>query len=136
MTRAVTRGANSDPDRKVRRPGQMREGLKMTVDNLSAPVVAVDEFDFGPATGLVCRECGAHYGLGAAYACMECFGPLEVTYSYGEVTREQIEAGPSSLWRSAPLLPVSKPGETMIWSNRLASPPKYSVPFNGRCRPL
>ena len=47
----------------------------MSLDNVSAPAVVVDDLDFGPATGLVCRECGAHYSLGAAYACMECFGP-------------------------------------------------------------
>ncbi|MEI2730304.1 MAG: threonine synthase [Candidatus Nanopelagicales bacterium] len=79
----------------------------MSLDNVSAPVVVVDDLDFGPATGLVCRECGAHYSLGAAYACMECFGPLEVTYQYGDVTREQIEAGPTSIWRYSALLPVS-----------------------------
>ena len=38
--------------------------------------------DFGRATGLVCRECGAEYSLGAAYACAECFGPLEVRYDF------------------------------------------------------
>jgi threonine synthase len=38
---------------------------------------------------------------------MECFGPLEVEYSYGHVTRESIEAGPNSLWRYSQLLPVS-----------------------------
>ncbi len=63
--------------------------------------------DFGPATGLRCRECGSEFGLGAAYACMECFGPLEVKYDFGTVTREQIEAGPTSLWRYSALLPVS-----------------------------
>ncbi len=79
----------------------------MTVDNYAAADIATDDLDFGPATGLVCRECGANYGLGAAYACMECFGPLEVKYNYGEVTRESIEAGPNSLWRYSQLLPVS-----------------------------
>jgi threonine synthase len=63
--------------------------------------------DFGRATGLVCRECGAEYSLGAAYACAECFGPLEVRYDFTGVTREQIESGPYSLWRYAPLLPVA-----------------------------
>ena len=38
---------------------------------------------------------------------MECFGPLEVRYQFGTVTREQIEAGPASLWRYSALLPVS-----------------------------
>ena len=64
--------------------------------------------DFGRATGLVCRECGAEYSLGAAYSCAECFGPLEVHYDFSGVTRDQIEAGPSSLWRYAPLLPVAE----------------------------
>ena len=53
--------------------------------------------DFGRATGLVCRECGAEYSLGAAYACAECFGPLEVQYDFTGVTRAMIEAGPQSL---------------------------------------
>ncbi len=61
---------------------------------------------FGAATHLVCRACGAHATLGADYSCWECFGPLEVAYEFGTVTREQIQAGPLSLWRYAPLLPV------------------------------
>ena len=61
---------------------------------------------FGPATALVCRECGERYELGARYACDQCFGPLEVAYDFGTVTRAQIEAGPGSIWRYAPLLPV------------------------------
>ncbi len=79
-----------------------------TVTAASQPPVTLPiTYDFGPATALVCRECGAEYELGAAYACMECFGPLEVHYDFGKVTREQIEAGPPSLWRYSPLLPVS-----------------------------
>jgi threonine synthase len=61
---------------------------------------------FGNATHLVCRECGDKSALGPFYACMECFGPLEVGYDFPAVTREQIEAGPRSIWRYAPLLPV------------------------------
>ena len=38
---------------------------------------------FGPATALVCRECGERYELGARYACDQCFGPLEVSYDFG-----------------------------------------------------
>ncbi len=63
--------------------------------------------DFGNATGLVCRECGAEYALGAAYACIECFGPLEVAYDFTGITRESIEAGPQSLWRYSAFLPVA-----------------------------
>jgi threonine synthase len=62
--------------------------------------------DFGPATGLVCRECGNQVELGPRHVCEFCFGPLEVSYDFGAVTRAQIEAGPKSIWRYAPLLPV------------------------------
>jgi len=64
------------------------------------------EASFGGATHLVCRACGAHAKLGADYSCWECFGPLEVAYDFGTVTRESIQAGPFSLWRYAALLPV------------------------------
>jgi threonine synthase len=61
---------------------------------------------FGYATGLSCRECGQVYELGPLYACGECFGPLEVGYDYPRLDRSAIEAGPPSMWRYAPLLPV------------------------------
>ncbi len=66
----------------------------------------VREGAFGNATHLVCRACGEKTGLGPFYACMECFGPLEVGYEFPAITRAQIEAGPKSIWRYAPLLPV------------------------------
>ena len=61
---------------------------------------------FGPAVGLVCRECGTTRELGPHYACHECFGPLEIAYRFGDVTRAQIEAGPANIWRYKALLPV------------------------------
>ena len=61
---------------------------------------------FGNATHLVCRACGEHSALGPYYACLECFGPLEVGYAFPTITRAEIEAGPKSIWRYAPLLPV------------------------------
>src|SRR3954451_2524643 len=61
---------------------------------------------FGNATHLVCRACGEKTSLGPFYACMECFGPLEVGYDFPRVTRADIESGPKSIWRYAPLLPV------------------------------
>jgi len=61
---------------------------------------------FGNATHLVCRACGAHSPLGPFYACLECFGPLEVGYEYPAISRVQLEAGPKSIWRYASLLPV------------------------------
>ena len=60
----------------------------------------------GSAVALKCRECGTRYPLDASYACYECFGPLEVAYELGSVTREQIESGPNSMWRYESLLPV------------------------------
>ena len=73
---------------------------------MSVTLERIDTAPFGAATHLVCRACGAHAKLGADYSCWECFGPLEVAYDFGIVTREQIQSGPFSLWRYAPLLPV------------------------------
>ncbi|MGQ0483130.1 MAG: threonine synthase [Pseudonocardia sp.] len=63
-------------------------------------------YDLGPARSLSCRECGHQIALAAEFACPECFGPLEIAYQFGAVTRESIEAGPKSIWRYAALLPV------------------------------
>ena len=62
--------------------------------------------ELGSALALKCRECGALYPLDASYACFECFGPLEVAYQERSITREQIQAGPLSMWRYEGLLPV------------------------------
>ncbi|MGI5417242.1 threonine synthase [Actinomadura luteofluorescens] len=62
--------------------------------------------DLGPATALVCRECGSSRDLGPHYACEECFGPLEIAYDFAGVTREAIESGPRNIWRYRGLLPV------------------------------
>ncbi len=66
----------------------------------------IREGAFGHARALVCRECKHEVELGPYYACPECFGPLEVGYDHATVTREQIEAGPSNMWRYKALLPV------------------------------
>jgi threonine synthase len=46
------------------------------------------------------------------YTCEWCFGPLEVAYDYdaiaASVSREQIAAGPASIWRYGNLLPVDR----------------------------
>ncbi len=71
--------------------------------------VATDPRAASAAIGLSCRNCGATYDLLPLHACDTCFGPLEVAYDpdgLGAVTREQIEAGPRTLWRYASLLPV------------------------------
>jgi threonine synthase len=77
--------------------------------------------DFGPAVALSCRECGTRYDLGPNFACIECFGPLETAYSFGDVTRESIESGPANIWRYRSLLPVpadvaSKPNMNPGWT--------------------
>jgi threonine synthase len=67
---------------------------------------------------LRCRACEAEYPLEPIGVCARCFGPLEPVYDLEEVkatlTREAIEAGPPSLWRYAPLLPVSAPTEQRL----------------------
>jgi threonine synthase len=60
---------------------------------------------------LRCRECGREYPLDPIHVCEFCFGPLEVDYDYEaiarDLSREKIEAGPLSMWRYKPLLPVA-----------------------------
>ena len=80
--------------------------MTATIDTQPGLPTGVRAGAFGNATHLICRACGAESPLGPFYACLECFGPLEVGYSYPDVTRQQIEAGPRSIWRYAPLLPV------------------------------
>jgi len=70
------------------------------------PVVSSPAASFGNARALTCRECGASFELGGQHACLDCFGPLEVSYDLPPVTRKQIEAGPRNIWRYASLLPV------------------------------
>jgi threonine synthase len=47
------------------------------------------------------------------YVCGECFGPVEPSYELDvadtTALRSEIESGPRSLWRYAPLLPVAEP---------------------------
>ena len=72
----------------------------------TASGTAAPSLDLGPATALACRACGHRLALAAEFACPECFGPLEVAYDFGRITREQIERGPKSIWRYKDLLPV------------------------------
>ncbi|AXI78212.1 threonine synthase [Peterkaempfera bronchialis] len=90
-----------------------------------APAADTPTVDLGPAVALSCRECGARSPLGPSFACPECFGPLEIAYDLPsgdpEALRKQIEAGPTNIWRYAPLLPVpadvaSLPGLNPGWT--------------------
>ena len=78
--------------------------MTLTAEPQTEPVLR--EGAFGPARNLICRECGSTRDLGPHYVCHECFGPLEIAYDFGTVTREQIEAGPANIWRYKALLPV------------------------------
>ncbi|GHE12321.1 threonine synthase [Klenkia taihuensis] len=109
----------------------------MTLTAPAPTAVAVN-----PARGLVCRNCGATFGLIAEHACAECFGPLEVDYDpdlMRAVTREQIEAGPQNIWRYAPLLPTGQdpaqrvsldPGMTpLVRAQRLGDELGFTAPL-------
>jgi threonine synthase len=71
-----------------------------------------------PATALRCRICETEFELEGIGVCRECFGPLDPVYDRerqrAEVTREAIAAGPQSIWRYAPLLPVDPPAEPRL----------------------
>jgi threonine synthase len=78
---------------------------------------------FGSATGLTCRECGAGYDLAPEHVCADCFGPLEISYGVGgvsrNVTRASIEAGPPTMWRYAELLPARPLVDLQVGLTRL-----------------
>jgi threonine synthase len=71
-----------------------------------------------PATHLSCTRCGNELQLEGVGVCPRCFGPLEPVYDIDQLrrtlTHESIEAGPPSLWRYAPLLPVEVPREPRL----------------------
>ena len=61
-------------------------------------------------TGLGCKECGRDYPVAPQHICEFCFGPLEVLYDFdaiaADTTREQITAGPATMWRYESFLPA------------------------------
>lgn len=124
-TPASTRASKTRRDAVADRSRQARSGRS------TSTVASTLPRPFGNATALACRECGALRPLGPEFACVECFGPLEVAYGDVTVTREQIESGPLSIWRYAPLLPVrpdiasipnTEPGCTrLVPANNLAT---------------
>jgi threonine synthase len=71
-----------------------------------------------PATALRCRNCETEHALEAIGICSQCWGPLDPIYDRAELarlaTRETIEAGPHSIWRYAPFLPVEPPAEQRL----------------------
>lgn len=92
---------------------QLVESPIVGVDDLGCPGVEKGgdhafRASFG-ITALACRECGREYPIAPEHCCRFCFGPLEVIYDYGQIkatiSRASIEAGPTSIWRYADLLP-------------------------------
>jgi threonine synthase len=71
-----------------------------------------------PASHLRCSQCGTERPLEGVSACDRCFAPLEPVYDLEivrrDLTRESIAAGPPSLWRYAPLLPVAPPEPALL----------------------
>src|SRR5580698_5385602 len=64
-------------------------------------------------THLECSLCAKRYEAGQIHNLCECGGPLLVRYDLKKAreswSRDWIPNGPSSMWRYAPVLPVSKP---------------------------
>src|SRR5437588_9745890 len=105
--------------------------MTLIADVSTSAATTAGTLDLGPARALSCRECGHRIPLAAEFACTECFGPLEVAYEFGTITRAAIEAGPKSIWRYRALLPVpstvdihpnTEPGLTrLVKADRLAA---------------
>ncbi|GAA4613669.1 threonine synthase [Saccharopolyspora hordei] len=62
--------------------------------------------DLGNAVELVSKEEGHRQPLAPEFVSLEDFSPLEVAYDFPKLRREDIEAGPRSIWRYKQLLPV------------------------------
>jgi threonine synthase len=78
--------------------------------------------------GLRCRACHTLQPADDRYICGECYGPIEPEYDLGSfdsgTLRDEIERGPLSLWRYAPLLPVAAPPGhfTVGWTPLVLAP--------------
>jgi threonine synthase len=71
-----------------------------------AQTASKKSFDLGNAVELVSKEEGHRQPLAPEFVSLEDFSPLEVAYDFGKIRREDIEAGPRSIWRYKQLLPV------------------------------
>jgi threonine synthase len=78
--------------------------------------------------GLRCRACHVLQPADERYICGECYGPIEPEYDLAafdaDSLRSEIERGPFSLWRYAPLLPVAEPRGhfTVGWTPLVEAP--------------
>ncbi len=61
--------------------------------------------------GLRCKQCGTCYPADRSFVCLECFGPLEVSYDYSKIQSHLnpkiISQREENLWRYRELLPVT-----------------------------
>jgi len=104
----TTDGATTTPDASLTRDDAPAADRDARTGPAAAPADAT-----GPhVQHLRCRECGRTYPIAAVYTCEWCFGPLEVAYDYdaiaATISRGGIAAGPPSIWRYEPLLPVAR----------------------------
>src|SRR2546422_3460453 len=82
----------------------------------------------GALIGFRCRSCHALSPADERYVCAECYGPIEPEYDLASIDaerlRDEIERGPQSLWRYAPLLPVAEPKShyAVGWTPLLPAP--------------
>ena len=64
-------------------------------------------------THLECSLCSRKFEAGRIWNLCECGGPLLVRYDLARLRdtwrRESLAAGPNSMWRYAPALPVQDP---------------------------
>ncbi|MER7077418.1 L-threonine synthase [Saccharopolyspora kobensis] len=73
---------------------------------MTAAAPAQKTYDLGNAVELVSKEEGHRQPLAPEFVSLEDFSPLEVAYDFPRIRREDIEAGPRSIWRYKQLLPV------------------------------
>ena len=57
-------------------------------------------------TSLQCRECKKEYETGFKYICDDCFGPLDVKYSYPKISKTTFSNRENTYWRYFELLPI------------------------------
>src|ERR1041385_7123065 len=64
-------------------------------------------------THLECAACAKHYEAGKIHNLCECGGPLLVRYDLDAIRkswpRDAVANGPDTMWRYAPILPVTDP---------------------------
>jgi len=59
-------------------------------------------------TSLQCRECKKEYETAFKYICDDCFGPLDVRYSYSDISKNTFSNREHTYWRYFELLPIEK----------------------------